>query len=53
MSVTMLDSSSWTAAERQAAARDAYRASGYRLSGAELRWRELLGWVMSPVGRPR
>lgn len=36
MSVTMLDTSSWTAAERQAAARDAYRASGYRLSGAEL-----------------
>jgi hypothetical protein len=36
MSVTMLDPSSWTAAERQAAARDAYRASGHRLSGAEL-----------------
>ena len=36
MSVTMLDTSSWTAAGRQAAARDAYRASGYRLSGAEL-----------------
>ncbi len=36
MSVTALDTSSWTAAERQAAARDAYRASGYRLSGAEL-----------------
>jgi site-specific recombinase XerD len=36
MSVTMLDTSSWTPAERQAAARDAYRASGYRLSGAEL-----------------
>lgn len=36
MSVPMLDTSSWTPAERQAAARDAYRASGYRLSGAEL-----------------
>jgi hypothetical protein len=36
MSVTMLDTSSWTPAERQAAARDAYRASGHRLSGAEL-----------------
>jgi hypothetical protein len=36
MSVTMLETSSWTAAERQAAARDAYRASGHRLSGAEL-----------------
>lgn len=36
MSVTMLDTSSWTPAERQAAARDAYRASGHRLTGAEL-----------------
>lgn len=36
MSVTVLDTSSWTAAQRQAAARDAYRAAGYRLSGAEL-----------------
>jgi hypothetical protein len=36
MSITPLDTSSWTPAERQAAARDAYRASGYRLSGAEL-----------------
>ncbi len=36
MSVTALDTTSWTAAKRQAAARDAYRASGYRMSGAEL-----------------
>jgi hypothetical protein len=36
VSVSALDATDWTAAERQAAARDAYRASGHRLSGAEL-----------------